>query len=92
MPIAYVPETPGLKRDYKARSGSNASELIRFDDNAFSLVAVVDDQPVALIVAKLRPLSEPLQMEREAYLDIIEVQPNYQRQGIGTELMRRVTA
>jgi GNAT superfamily N-acetyltransferase len=54
-------------------------------------VALVNNQPVALIVAKIRPLAEPLQMEREVYIDVIEVQPDHQRQGIGTELMKRVT-
>jgi GNAT superfamily N-acetyltransferase len=51
---------------------------------------LVNDQPVALIVAKIRPLARPLQMEREVYIDIIEVQPDHQRQGIGTELMKKV--
>lgn len=83
---------PELKAQLKAQSGSNASDFIRFDGDYYSLVALVGDRPVALIVAKKRSLTPPLQDEQEAYIDIIEVQPEYQRQGVGTALMERVLA
>ena len=90
MKVIYISATPELQRKYKEQSGSNASDFIRFDDGYYSLVALVAEKPIALIVAKKRHLSEPLHMEQEAYIDIIEVQPEYQKQGIGTELMEKV--
>jgi predicted N-acetyltransferase YhbS len=92
MDIQYVNATPDLKARLSAQSESNACDFIRFEDNYCSLVALDGDTPVGLIVAKKRPLSEPLQMVWEAYIDIVEVQPAYQRQGIGTALVEQVEA
>jgi GNAT superfamily N-acetyltransferase len=92
MDIQYVPATPELKARMRAQSESNASDFIRFEDNYCSLIAMDGDRPVALIVAKRRPLSEPLQMVQEAYIDIIEVQPEYRRRGIGTICVEKVEA
>ena len=92
MDIQYVQATPELKAELKTQSESNASDFIRFEDNYTSVVALDGDKPIALIVAKKRGLPEPLQAEQEAYIDIIEVQPAYQRQGIGTALIEQVVA
>ena len=90
MNIEYVHATPELKAAFKAQSGTNASDFIRFDDNYFSLIALDENKPIALIVAKTRFLAEPLQMVKEAFIDIIEVHPDYRRQGIGTTLAQQV--
>jgi GNAT superfamily N-acetyltransferase len=90
MYIQYVRATSELTAAFKACSGTNASDFIQFDDNYLSLIALAEDQPIALIVAKTRPLAEPLQMLTEAFIDIIEVLPEYQRQGVGTALVQRV--
>jgi GNAT superfamily N-acetyltransferase len=92
MDIAYVQATPELKRAYQAQSGSNASDFIRFEDGYCSLIAMADDKSVGLIVAKMRPLAEPLQSVQEAFIDIVEVLPVYQRKGIGTALVEQVIA
>jgi len=92
MEIQYVRATPELKARLEEQSASNACDFIRFEDNYCSLIAMAGDRPVALIVAKVRPLSEPLQMVLEVYIDIVEVQPDVQRQGIGTTLVERVEA
>jgi len=90
MDVQIVLATPELKARMRALSESNACDFVRFDDNYCSLFAVVGDRPVGLIVAKKRPLSEPLQMVEEAYIDIIEVQPDVQRRGIGTLLVTEI--
>ena len=92
MSVQYVDATPELKAKLREQTESNACDFIRFEDNYLSLIAMAGDTPVALIVAKRRPLSEPLQMVQEAFIDIIEVQPEYQRQGIGTVLLLKVEA
>ncbi len=90
MDMQYVSATPALVAQYKQRSGSNAVDFVRFDENYCSVIALDGGQPVALIVAKRRPLPEPLQDVSEAYIDVIEVLPEYQRHGIGAALTERV--
>jgi GNAT superfamily N-acetyltransferase len=92
MVIEYVSATPDLKRVWKEQSPSNASDFICFNEDYHSVIAMVDGRPAGLIVAKKRRLAEPLQMVEEAFVDIIEVQPEYQRRGIGTALMANVLA
>lgn len=92
MNIQYVLATPELKQLWKEQSPSNASDFIRFDDNYLSILAMVGERPVGLIVAKTRCLAKPLEMIKEAYIDIIEVHPDFQRCGIGTALMENVFA
>jgi GNAT superfamily N-acetyltransferase len=71
---------------------SHPNDLIRFNPNYFLVFALDDDRPIALIGAKKRCLSEPLQSELEVFIDIIEVSQEYQRKGIGTELVQMVIA
>ena len=59
MDVEYVCATPELRDRLKERSGSNASDFVRFDEHAYSLIALVDGEPAALIVAKKRPLASP---------------------------------
>jgi hypothetical protein len=79
MGITYVHATPALKRRMQEQWASNATDFIRSDDDHCSIVALADDTPIALIVAKKRPLSEPVHVLWEAYIDVIEVQPDYRR-------------
>lgn len=90
MEIEYVLATPELKNTMKERSNSNACDFIRFEDNYLSIMGLDNGIPIALIVAKQRPLPPPLQTSSEAYIDIIEVHPDYQRKGIGMILMGKV--
>ena len=78
MDVTYVHATPELKRRMEEQTSSNACDFIHFDDDHLSIMALVDDRPIALIVAKRRSLSEPLHTLQEAYIDVIEVQPAYQ--------------
>ncbi len=90
MDIRYVPATPELKQLWKDHSLSNASDFIHFEDRYYALIALDGELPVGLIVAKKRCLSSPLEMLQEAYIDIIEVNPDFQRAGIGTALVEQV--
>lgn len=90
--ISLVHATPELKTLLKERWESNASDFIRFDENYISLVALAGANPIGLIVAKSRGLSAPLQAVEEAFIDVIEVLPEYRRKGIGTALVEKVIA
>jgi GNAT superfamily N-acetyltransferase len=90
MDIQYVSATPELTAQYHEQSGSNATDFVHFDDDYYNMVALADGEPVGLIVAKRRSIPEPLQAITEAFIDIVEVLPAYQRQGIGTALTEKV--
>ncbi len=56
-------------------------------EDGFSLLAVGGDEPVGLISVYWRPLPPPLSSTDEGYIDIIEVHPDYRRQGIARRLI-----
>ena len=88
--ITYVFGTPEIKQQMQETSETNACDFIRFDNDYFSVFALTDGKPIALIGAKIRSISEPLQNESEVFIDIIEVAPVFYRQGIGTTFVERV--
>jgi GNAT superfamily N-acetyltransferase len=88
--ITYVLGTPETKQQMQATNESNACDFIHFDSDYISVFALSDGKPVALVGAKIRSISEPLQNESEVFIDIIEVTPAFYRQGIGTELVNQV--
>ena len=88
--ITYLPGTPETKQQMQVISETNACDFICFDDHYFSVFALTDGKPIALIGAKIRSMSEPLRNQSEVYIDIIEVAPAFYRQGIGTVLVKRV--
>jgi GNAT superfamily N-acetyltransferase len=90
MSTTYVVATPELRERYRAPSGTNACDFIHFEDDHCAVMALVDQQPVGVISAKRRFLSPPLDAVLEVFIDIIEVLPTYQRQGIGTALVECV--
>ncbi len=90
MDIQYVSATPELVALYHAQSGSNATDFVRFEDTYYNVIALDGARPVGLIVAKRRPIPVPLQALSEAFIDIVEVLPAYQRQGIGSALTEKV--
>ena len=87
MSIRYEAGTPGHVGRMRERTTSNACDFVRFDDQHFSIFALDGDEPVGLIAGKRRALPAPLEPVEEAFIDIIEVQPEYRRRGIGTALV-----
>jgi GNAT superfamily N-acetyltransferase len=88
--VCYKPATLDLKGKYAAATESNAHNFIVLDDNHYSIIAMKSDEPIGLIVAKKRALPDPLSDVVEVFIDVIEVDQQYQRRGVGTELMRHV--
>jgi len=56
-------------------------------EGGFSIIALEADKPVGIIGVYWNELPFPLEGTREAYINIIEVLPEYRRQGIARELV-----
>ncbi|MCL2774722.1 MAG: GNAT family N-acetyltransferase [Oscillospiraceae bacterium] len=63
---------------------------IHFENGSFSLVALCDDIPVGFISTYTKMLAPPLDNQKDAYIDIIEVDEKYRKQGIASELIRLI--
>ncbi|KAF0197745.1 MAG: hypothetical protein FD169_347 [Bacillota bacterium] len=58
-------------------------------DDGFTLIACCADIPIALISIIYRELPAPLSTTTEAFIDIIEVRPEFRRMGIARQLVER---
>jgi GNAT superfamily N-acetyltransferase len=61
----------------------------KLGNGAFGLTAVDSDVPVGYIIVTPRALTFPLEHLKDAYIEIYEVQEDYQRRGIGQTLATR---
>lgn len=66
--------------------GATAAQHMHIADG-YSILALSDSIPVGLIALYWRSLPPPLVDTYEAYIDIIEVRPEFRRQGIATQLI-----
>ena len=89
MGIIYQEIDANLLEEIAAKYGEMAEKHIHTENHSFSLVAVCDDTPIGFISAYTRNLTAPIGEEEDAYIDIIEVDNEYQRMGIATELVTR---
>lgn len=60
-----------------------------FGEGCFSLGAFSNDEPIGFISTYPEKLITPLENETDAYIDVIEVDSKYHRQGIATALIMR---
>ena len=89
MQINYQEINESLLEKIALKFGEMAKKHIHLEDGSCSLVALCDDSIVGIISVYTRSLAIPISEERDAYIDIIEVDKNYQRVGIATELIKR---
>ena len=90
MDIEYVRyDAETLKQIEEVHDSHWLSGHVAFDDNAFPLAAMDGDLPVGFIYVSPQTLDYPLEQVKEAYINIIEVLPDYQRRGIGQGLVLR---
>lgn len=88
--VIYVAADEAMKARIAHEWGDLAARHMHLADG-FSLVALAAEQPVGLVAVAYRGLPAPLTGTYEGYIDIIEVHPEYRRQGIATQLMAMVT-
>ncbi|MCE7988074.1 MAG: GNAT family N-acetyltransferase [Caldilinea sp. CFX5] len=87
--VIYVDADEPLKARIAHEWGELAVRHMPLADG-FSLVALDAEQPIGLIGVSYRSLPAPLTGIYEGYIDIIEVHPEYRRQGIATQLLAMV--
>lgn len=56
-------------------------------DNGFTIVAMSGEEPIAVISVYWKMLPEPMPQTREAFIDLIDVDPEFRRQGIARMLI-----
>jgi len=89
MQITYHEINTNLLEKIAIKYGEVAKNHLHTEEGSYSLVAVCDEIPIGFISTYTQNLSAPLSEEKDAYIDIIEVDEAYQRMGIATELVRQ---
>ena len=65
---------------------------MHFEAGSYSLAALHEDSPVGFISTYTKAWTTPLENNRDAYIDILEVDEDYRRKGIARELIGRTEA
>jgi len=89
MQITYQKIDFSLLDKIAANYGEIAKNHIHTKNDSFSLAAMHNETPIGFISTYTRNLDAPINQEKDAYIDIIEVDEEYQRMGIATELVKR---
>lgn len=89
MHIAYKEIDTALCDKISTKYGEWAKKHIHIDYNSYSLAVLDDGVPVGFISAYTRYLEEPLGDEKDAYIDVIELDEKFRRIGIATEMITR---
>src|SRR5512147_831577 len=84
--IHYLNIDEAWRERIAADWGEKAARHLHFADG-FSIMAMHDEQSVGLISTYWRELPPPLPPTMEAYIDFLEVRPDYRRRGIARELI-----
>jgi len=92
MQIIYQEIDSNLLEKITVQYGEIAKKHIHTEHGSFSLAAVYADKPVGFISTYTQNLAVPIGEERDAYIDIIEVNDAYRRMGIAAELISRTEA
>jgi GNAT superfamily N-acetyltransferase len=88
--ITYVDADGNLKQEIIRTWQGNAGQFMHIEDG-YSIVALAEGRPIAVISAYTRPLLEPYTDLTEEFIDILEVDEAYRLQGIGRTLVERVS-
>jgi len=86
IPLQYQDADESLKIAIAHQWGETAARHMHLQDG-FSIVALHGEKPVGLVSVYWRSLPPPLDAVHEGYIDIIEVHPNFRRQGIARHLV-----
>lgn len=89
MKITYQEINANLLEKIALKYGEVAKNHIHTEAGSYSLIAVSNEIPIGFISTYTRQLSAPIVEEKDAYIDIIEIDKAYRRMGIASELIKR---
>jgi GNAT superfamily N-acetyltransferase len=89
MKISYQEINLDLLEKVAIKYGDVAKNHIHTGSGSYSLAAMCNDAPVGFISTYTRNLDVPIGEEKDAYIDIIEVDDECKRMGVATELITR---
>ncbi len=84
--IKFMSCMPKHVEHIKEYYGEMEANHVSLEENHYSLVATKGDEVVGFISTYIKPLTPPLEDTNEAYINIIEVHPEYRKQGIASRL------
>ncbi len=87
--LHYIECSEAHKDMIKEQYSKKQSDHILLDNNAYSLVAIIDDKIVGFISTYIKHFSPPLEGVSEGYINILEVNEEYRKQGIATKLIEK---
>ncbi|MCL2522745.1 MAG: GNAT family N-acetyltransferase [Erysipelotrichales bacterium] len=87
MKIFYQEINPDLLEKISVKYGKVAEKHIHTESGSYSLAAICDNVLIGFISTYTRNLEQPIAEEKDAYIDIIEVDAEYKRMGVATELI-----
>ena len=80
-----------IEQQIIARWGNWVKEYncLHYGDGCYSLAAMYDEKPIGFISTYPSQLPPPLQIHRDAYIDVLDVHKDFRRQGIARELLSK---
>lgn len=89
--IIYQEIDHALEEKIIKKFGSYVSEgnYIHRGEGCYSLAAICDGEPLGFISTFNLQLPPPLDAYEDAYIDVLEVDADYRRMGISSEMIRR---
>ena len=69
-----------------------SERTIRLADDGFTIVAIRGGEPIGVVSIGWRMLPAPHSDTKEAFIDMIDVDPEFRRQGIGRKLIELAAA
>jgi len=89
MQITYQEIDTYLLEKISLHYGEYAKKHIHIGNDSYSLAAICNDIPVGFISTYTLNLATPISEEKDAYIDVIEVDEKYQRMSIASEMLVR---
>jgi len=84
--VEYVQADTALRERVAREWGELQARHMHVDDG-FTIVAIAGDRLAGLLAVEWRELPHPFAGVREAFIDIIEVRPEFRRRGIATRMI-----
>lgn len=87
--VSFVSYTEDMKPEVVSQYGQAKADHMLVEDGAYSIVAKHDKKIIGIISTYIKSLTEPLEDLKEAYIHILEVEPDYRNRGLATTLVHK---